>query len=298
MEYLGVEYFFSASQRIYWLYLLSALLIAVIYTRFNPEIKNYFTKGVLLHHSAKLDYGYFVVVSAIKIGLILPFILSSKDISLQTVFLLQEQFGYIRFSVEKLWVVIGYTLSVFLVNDFTRYWLHRFMHESPLLWKFHRVHHSAEVLNPLTFYRVHPVENILFGLRYALGVGAVTGIFIYFFGANIGVVEIAGVNAITFIFGIAGSNLRHSHIPLRYGVLERVVISPFLHQLHHAKKSMNKNYGSVLSIWDQMFKTYYVTQSTSKLVFGADVKHTTVLEVLYEPFVSILNGEKYEKNIA
>lgn len=301
MEYLGFEYFINTTQRVYWLYLLSAFLIALVYVRLNPEAKNYFSKSVLWHSSARLDYLYFMAISAIKIGLILPLILSSKDVALQSALFLQDRFGFVHLEPKQIWVILAYTLSLFLVNDFTRYWLHRAMHEIPLLWKFHRVHHSAEVLNPLTFYRVHPIENILFGLRYALGAGFVTGVFLYLFDASIGVLEIAGVNAITFLFGVAGSNLRHSHIPLRYGVFEKVIISPFLHQLHHAKKSMNTNYGSVLSIWDRMFKTYYTTPSTSKLEFGADVKHTTVLEILIEPFLSILNyriKEKNEKSIA
>lgn len=298
MEFLGIEYFLSGSQRVHWLYMLSALLIALIYVRLYPEAKDYFSKDVLWHSSAKLDYLYFMVISAIKIGLILPLILSSKDVALQTAFFMQEKFGFLHLDTEQIWVIIAYTISVFAINDFTRYWLHRWMHEVEFLWKFHRVHHSAEVLNPLTFYRVHPIENILFGLRYALSVGFVTGIFLYFFGASIGVLEIVGVNAITFLFGLAGSNLRHSHIPLRYGVFERVVVSPFLHQLHHAKQSMNTNYGSVLSIWDQMFKTYFTTATSTNLVFGADKKHTTVLEMLIEPFKTILRGQRYEKSIA
>lgn len=300
MEYFGIDYFINASQRVYWLYMLSALVIALVYVRFNPAVKGYFSKDTLWHTSAKLDYVYFVVISVIKVGLILPLILSSKDVALQSSLVLQEQFGFVVIDAEHIFVVVAYTFSVFLVNDFTRYWLHRMMHEVDFLWKFHRVHHSAEVLNPLTFYRVHPIENILFGLRYALGVGFVTGIFLYFFGASIGVLEIAGVNAITFLFGLAGSNLRHSHIPLRYGVFEKVFISPFLHQLHHAKRSMNTNYGSILSIWDRMFKTYFTTATSTNLVFGADKKHTTVLEMLIEPFVSILNKEnrKNEKSIA
>lgn len=300
MEYFGIDYFINASQRVYWLYMLSALVIALVYVRFNPAVKGYFSKDTLWHTSAKLDYVYFVVISAIKVGLILPLILSSKDVALQSSLVLQEQFGFVVIDTEHIFVVVAYTFSVFLVNDFTRYWLHRMMHEVDFLWKFHRVHHSAEVLNPLTFYRVHPIENILFGLRYALSVGFVTGIFLYFFGASIGVLEIAGVNAITFLFGLAGSNLRHSHIPLRYGVFEKVFISPFLHQLHHAKRSMNTNYGSILSIWDRMFKTYFATATSTNLVFGADKKHTTVLEMLIEPFVSILNKEnrKNEKSIA
>ena len=301
MELFGLEYFFSATQRVYWLYLLSAFLIAMVYVRFNPKAKKQFSKELLWHSSARLDYLYFIVVSAIKVALILPFVLSSKDVALRATLFLQESFGFIQVDLDYALVLVVFSASTFVVNDFTRYWLHRFMHEVEFLWKFHRVHHSAQTLNPLTFYRVHPVENALFGLRYALSVGFVSGVFLYFFGAKVGYVEILGVNATTFLFGLAGSNLRHSHIPLRYGIFESVVISPYMHQLHHAKKSANKNYGSVLSVWDTLFQTAYRPKKVQELEFGADVKHNSVLEALIEPFVSIgknFIGVKSEKSIA
>jgi len=32
----------------------------------------------------------------------------------------------------------------------------------PFLWEFHKVHHSANVLTPITAFRVHPVDTWLF----------------------------------------------------------------------------------------------------------------------------------------
>ena len=150
--------------------------------------------------------------------------------------------------------MVLYTLTLFIISDFTRYWLHRFLHTVPFLWEFHKVHHSAKVLNPLTFYRVHPVENILFAFRYALSIGVVSGVFIYFFGAFIGVVEIVGVNVLLFLFSLMGSNLRHSHIKIKYPkVMENFFISPFQHQIHHSTKHSNKNFGGYLALWDKLF---------------------------------------------
>ncbi|MDN5089484.1 sterol desaturase family protein, partial [Aliarcobacter butzleri] len=42
-------------------------------------------------------------------------------------------------------IVLMYTISIFVVSDFTRYWLHRFLHTIPFLWEFHKIHHSATV---------------------------------------------------------------------------------------------------------------------------------------------------------
>lgn len=269
-EYLGIEYFMDSTKRVYWLYLFSALVVAVLFFWKQKSIfQVQFSKEVLWHPSARLDYIYFVIVTLIKIFLLIPLLIGVNDVSLWMVMTFQEYLGYVeRIRINKAWLITGYTLALFVANDFTRYWLHRWMHTIPLLWRFHRVHHSAEVLNPLTFYRVHPVENLLFGVRYAFTTGTVTAVFIYFFGAGIGTVEVLGVNVVVFVFLLLGANLRHSHIPLRYSKsVEKWIISPYQHQLHHTTRFNRKNYGSYLALWDRWFGTLK-SGKTSNLRFG------------------------------
>jgi sterol desaturase/sphingolipid hydroxylase (fatty acid hydroxylase superfamily) len=270
MEFLGLEYFLESGKRVYWLYLLTALLLTIlIFWKSKNVIKKQFSKEVLWHKSAQLDYGYFILVSVIKILIIIPLIIGVNEVTLWILLQMQEWFGYMeRTRVNKSTLLASYTFSLFVVNDFTRYWLHRMMHSNSWLWKFHKVHHSAEVLNPLTFYRVHPLENILFGMRYALSTGFVTALFIYFFGAGIALVEFMGVNILIFIFLILGANLRHSHIPLSYPKsIEKWFISPYQHQLHHSTKYCHTNFGSYLAVWDRLFKTL-VTGKKRNIVFG------------------------------
>ena len=287
-EYIGLNYFFDIHQRVYWLYILTAIMIAMVYLWISPKlVKKQFSYEVLWHKSARLDYLYFLFSGVLKVALILPIMIGVGEVALWGVFTLQEQFGYmqrVRVSYEIL--LVAYTLSIFIVNDFTRYWIHRLMHLVPFLWRFHRIHHSAEVLNPLTFYRVHPIENILFGLRYALSTGLVTAIFIYFFGAGISVAEIWGVNIFVFIFSILGSNLRHSHIPLSYGEkLQKIFISPYQHQLHHSTEFTHKNFGSYLAIWDLWFGTLE-NKKQKNLVYGLknDKINHSLLGLLLNPF--------------
>ena len=52
-------------------------------------------------------------------------------------------------------------LVYWIIFDFFRYWWHRWMHESDLLWRFHRLHHDAESFTVLTGSRVHPIESVL-----------------------------------------------------------------------------------------------------------------------------------------
>ena len=288
-EYLGLEYFMDSSKRVHWLYMISALVIGVFFFWNKKSVlKKQFSKEVLLHSSAKLDYAYFVLISIMKIALILPLLIGVNDVILWMVLQMQSTFGYMeRIRISKEWLLLSYTIVLFLVNDFTRYWLHRLMHMLPLLWRFHRVHHSAEVLNPLTFYRVHPIENILFGLRYALTTGFVTAVFIYFFGAGIGLIEFLGVNILVFVFLLIGSNLRHSHIPLSYGKrIEKWLISPYQHQLHHSTICTHKNFGSYLAIWDRWFGTL-TSEKRENLKFGLQNETVThsLIGALFNPFI-------------
>lgn len=271
MDFLAFNYFFDIDQRVFIGYVVMAILIAYLF--FRPALKMQFSKKILWHKSAQLDYSYFIVSWFIKIGLIIPLLIGVNEVALWVLLQLNAIFGYLpRIRVSKELLLISYTLVLFIVSDLSRYWLHRLMHRVKFLWRFHRVHHSAEVLNPLTFYRVHPLENLLFGLRYALVTGFVTAIFIYFFGAGIGTIEFLGANALVFVFSIAGSNLRHSHIPFSYPKwLEKWFISPHQHQLHHSTKYCTQNFGSFLAIWDRMFGTL-VTGRKQEIIFGLPSK--------------------------
>ncbi len=295
MELFGLDYLFISHQRVFWLYLVSALFIASIYMLFFPKtLMEYKNRTIWWHKSAIMDYKYFILSSFLKVIFILPLILSSKDVALWMVLFLQDSFGYIQaINISKEIVVVLYTLSIFIVGDFTRYWLHRLLHTVPFLWKVHQVHHSAEVLNPLTFYRVHPVENILFGIRYALSVGVITGIFLYFFGAGIGLIQIVGANLFVFMFGFFGANLRHSHIPLRYGnILEKIFISPYQHQLHHSKEFTHQNFGGALALWDWTFNTLHVEKTRVNIEYGIRENNSfnTVVEMLFKPFYRGVKG--------
>jgi sterol desaturase/sphingolipid hydroxylase (fatty acid hydroxylase superfamily) len=234
--------------------------------------------------------------------LLIPFIISAKTIAFSVNKFLNLEFDYFEnsyFSYEM--IIFMYTISIFLVSDFTRYWLHRFLHTIPFLWEFHKIHHSAKVLTPITFYRVHPVENFLFGLRYSLSIGVVTGVFIYFFGAMIDIYMILGVNTFIFIFSLVGSNLRHSHVAISYGrFIEKWLISPKQHQIHHSRKHFDKNYGGYIAIWDRIFGTLCLSNSVKVMKFGLRTEqmkdYLSLKDLLFRPFTNLLkNRGIYEK---
>lgn len=297
------EYFINPDKRTFWIYLISSFAIAIIYLSYNKKLyKINLSKKLWLHPSAKLDYYYFVISYLIKIFMIYPIVISAKAVALYVKKYLFLHFGYMIIeNIPYETILIFYTLALFIVSDFTRYWIHRLMHTIPFLWEFHKVHHSAKVLTPLTFYRVHPVENILFGFRYSISIGIVTGVFLYFFGAKISIYEVIGANIFVFIFSLFGSNLRHSHIPLGYfNILEYFFISPKQHQIHHSKKFFNKNYGGYLAIWDMLFGSLKLSSSVKTMKFGIKKEqmknYDSIGKILFFPFSNLIR-RKDEVNL-
>ncbi|KLD96634.1 sterol desaturase family protein [Aliarcobacter butzleri] len=294
-DFFALEYLVNPSKRLFWIYLLSSIFLAIVYFYVTKKNSRLITSSKLwLHPSAKLDYYYFFLSYFINILLLVPFIVSAKTVAL---FVNKELYFYFDYYDNSFFcykqIVLMYTISIFVVSDFTRYWLHRFLHTIPFLWEFHKIHHSAKVLTPVTFYRVHPVENFLFGLRYSLSVGFVTGVFIYFFGAKVDIYMVFGVNIILFVFSLFGSNLRHSHIPFSYGeFIEKWLLSPKQHQIHHDKKHFNKNFGGYIAIWDRLFGSLTLSKDVKVLKFGLRREqmkdYLSLKYLIIRPFINLL----------
>lgn len=187
------------------------------------------------------------------------------------------------------------TVIIVVTSDFCKYWAHRAHHEWKFLWPFHAVHHSADVLTPLTVQRVHPIEPMIRNFLMTIVVGIAQALVLYAIVGQINIVAIGGANALYFTFNALGSNFRHSHIWISYGrVLEHILISPAQHQVHHsvAIKHHDKNYGSMFAIWDWMFGTLYIPTGHEKLTFGVsdgtgkpiDQPYPTLAAALILPF--------------
>ncbi len=295
----ALEYLIDPNKRLFWIYIISSIILGFLYFYINKKNTRVILSSKLwLHPSAKLDYYYFVLSYFVNIFLLAPYILSAKSVAFYVNNFLNEQFEYFDndlFSYTQ--IIFLYTIALFLVSDFTRYWLHRFLHTIPFLWEFHKVHHSAKVLTPITFYRVHPIENFLFGLRYSLSAGFVTGVFIYFFGAMIDIYMIFGVNLFLFIFSTLGANLRHSHVPFGYfAFIEKWFMSPKQHQIHHSSKHFNKNYGGFISIWDRIFGSLELSREVKVMKFGLRknqmADYASLKSLIFRPFINILVKRK------
>ena len=98
------------------------------------------------------------------------------------------------------------------------------------------------------------------------------------------------------MFNIFGSNLRHSHIGIRYWHwVEYIFISPGQHQLHHsiAREHHDKNFGAALAIWDWLFGSLHhsVEFETLKLGLEKNQKQEThsLLNLYLNPLIEIKN---------
>jgi sterol desaturase/sphingolipid hydroxylase (fatty acid hydroxylase superfamily) len=254
-------------ERVYWLFLLGGLGVALgvwAVLRATGKLKAtrgplafLFPKRIWLHRSAILDYKLLIVRGIFRALLVAPWLLSAYAIAIGVVALLDRNLGVPTApGLSTLQIVSIYTLVAFLANDFSRWFLHMLLHKVPWLWQLHQVHHSAEVMTPVTLYRAHPIETLMFNVRGVAVNGSVAGLFFSVFRSSAVQWEIGGVAAIGYAFSLLGANLRHSHIWLSYGrKVEHFLISPAQHQIHHstAFEDYDTNYGSFLAIWDWAF---------------------------------------------
>lgn len=267
----------APEERLYWPYLVSALVLAVL-GAFLGRVelqKDVFSKDLWWHPSARADYGFFVVRALLSALVVAPLLVSSTVVAVKVVLLLSKLAGPPpEWTLGPLATTALYTGLLFIAADASRYALHRAMHDFDFLWRFHQVHHSAEVMTPVTLYRTHPVEGLLGALRGVLVTGFVGGVFAWFTRGQATPAEVLGVNAIAFALNLAGSNLRHSHVWLTFGPLERLVLSPAQHQLHHDVETSGHrvNYGSFLAAWDLLGGSF-VPARTRPRAFGLAPAH-------------------------
>ena len=296
--------FIDPKKRVFIAYIIIAIAIAIGWFILNKKfsfkhaLKKIFDKKIFFSKSAKSDYKVFFINQLIMMT-ISPLLITQLTIATALYFYFHSidwlSLGMFENTLPII-VVISFTTFQFTIDDFSKYIIHRFMHRWPILWSLHKVHHSATVLTPMTVFRTHPLEGIIFSLRSSLTQAISISIFIFLFGNSVSLFTILGVNIFVFLFNIFGSNLRHSHIGIRYWRwLEYILISPAQHQLHHsiAKEHHDKNFGAALAIWDWLFGSLHHSTEFDTLKLGIEknqMDHSHDLKALYlNPFIEIKN---------
>lgn len=255
-----------------------------------------FSRDIWWSSSAKADYAIFLI-NKLAFLFLAPLLLTQLVIATWLFELLHEGVGT-RLIIGENWpdssVIALFTICYFLLDDFARFYVHKLLHEIPFLWAFHKVHHSARTLTPMTVFRTHPIEGLIFALRSVIVQAIVMAVFVFFFGGRVDLFTVLGVGVFTLMFNLMGSNLRHSHVGLRYWAwLEKILISPAQHQIHHSvePKHFDKNYGVVLAIWDRMGKSLVISSKDECLEFGLSKKvergEQNILSIYFVPFKEV-----------
>ena len=143
------------------------------------------------------------------------------------------------------WPLLFQLVLMLIICELPFYWFHRIAHTWTPLWNFHSIHHSVKRVYWNNSGRFHPVDLFFNWFLYFSP--------LFIFGVS---EELIALFLITN--GITGL-MEHSNIDFKVGHLNRFFNSAELHRWHHSLEhhESNSNYGKVLSIWDQVFGTFY-----------------------------------------
>ena len=299
------------SQRIFWLYIGSSVVLAACIfvlkarsdgnRRFSPRafLGFLFPKTIWRSASAWLDIRYFffhqifrlVIYGALLTGtlnLVAGYVTGGDNRAGAAALTMESGLAEIAISTVYMFVLVA-------IVDLVSYGIHYLQHRIPVLWAFHKVHHSLEVMHPLSNYREHPVDNI----AYALGTGAAYGLVVGLAANLLGYVPsmpaLFGIPLLLLAFNMLGYNLRHSHIWLRWpGRWSMAFASPAHHHIHHSchPDQIDKNFAFVFPVWDVLFGTYRLPETNEDVRFGLADNDTrefrSCLGIYFIPFKNVL----------
>jgi sterol desaturase/sphingolipid hydroxylase (fatty acid hydroxylase superfamily) len=250
-----------------------------------------FPREILRSRSLYLDIGYAISFRFLYPIAVAPFLIAaivaakfSRD--------LVEHFLGTREAVGQpglaIWLV--YVAGMVLFRDFVVFYVHYLQHRIPLLWEFHKVHHSAEHLVPLTNRRFHPFQILLDEGSETLCVGIWLGLTSYALGIELADATILGIDGYFLTQILCFYHLRHSHVYMTFGALEPVLMSPAQHQMHHSidPKHWDKNFGLTFPYWDQLWGTHLVAEPSRWFKLGLSgnehLEYNTILQLYIRPF--------------
>lgn len=152
-------------------------------------------------------------------------------------------------------------LAAVLLLDLVFYGLHWANHRLPLLWRFHRAHHSDLDLDVTSALRFHFGEMLV-----STGVKA----------AVIPVLGVSWLGLVVFeIILVAAAQFQHSNLRLPGPWderLRRLIVTPHMHWSHHSRfpEDHNRNFGTIFSFWDRLWSTYGIRTPQEEIQIGLD----------------------------
>ena len=197
-------------------------------------------------------YRYQDTVTSLNAGLVSQFVnVMGGAFSIYMYSVLVTRFGMFTWDASSLWVWV----FALVLYDFCYYWVHRAGHEVNLFWASHVIHHSSEDFNLATALR-QSATGFYFKWAFYLPL-AVLGIPVKVF-------------VVVALIDLLYQYWVHTELVGRLGVLERFLVTPSNHRVHHGQNDycLDRNYGGIFSVWDKMFGTYADERADEKVIYG------------------------------
>ena len=251
-------------------------------------------KSIITHPSARVDIGLYLLDRGLMPVWVVAFLGSvAPFVEQTTIGALQSAFGGSPALTPNLAWSLAYGLVTLLIADMIFFFTHLMMHKTDIGWAIHKVHHSAQVLTPITRMREHFIAAPIWALGPAIGLSISGGLFAYLFNGGITQITIVNLGVFSFLYALNG-NFRHYHVSFRYPRwLEYWLQSPGMHHTHHSylEKHWDTNLGLVTSIWDRLFGTLYIAERYEETPWGLtepdQAKYTSLSDNLLTPFREI-----------
>jgi sterol desaturase/sphingolipid hydroxylase (fatty acid hydroxylase superfamily) len=249
-----------------------------------------FPKSIYTHKSARVDIWLYLLDRGLMPVWVIAFLGSvAPFLEKNTIDLMQWLFGESPAIQPTIIWKLAYGAVTLLIYDTIFFFTHLMMHKTKIGWAIHKVHHSAEVLTPLTRMREHFIAAPIWALGPAIGLSISGGIFAYLFNGGITQITILNMGIFSFLYALNG-NFRHYHVSFRYPKwLEYWLQSPGMHHTHHSylEKHWDTNLGLVTSIWDRIFGTLYIAGRFEETPWGLperdQAQYTTLADNLLTP---------------
>jgi sterol desaturase/sphingolipid hydroxylase (fatty acid hydroxylase superfamily) len=186
----------------------------------------------------------------------LLYLLFYKPTYRTSLYVINNSAGLLNLTNLPYWIKV---LIAVMFLDFEIYVWHFLNHAMPLLWRFHRVHHSDLNLDVSTAPRFHIIE---------LGISAIIKIaLIFFLGVDLFMITIFE-SAV-----VLTSQFHHSSLKLPKWFEEiwwTLFVPPSMHRIHHSViiRERNSNYGVIFSIWDRILGTLIRKVDQRKIRIG------------------------------
>jgi sterol desaturase/sphingolipid hydroxylase (fatty acid hydroxylase superfamily) len=139
------------------------------------------------------------------------------------------------------------------VHEMWFYWSHRLEHTLPLLWRFHRLHHSDENMNASTAVRDHVLQQVYRSLFSMFTLGLIF---------DLDLREAQQAALLSGLFSGMLSAFYHSAIRVHLPWLDYLLVTPQVHRIHHSTDPAhyNKNFADSFPLFDLVFGTFQPTR--------------------------------------